>query len=126
MCARRTGECSKNPEYMIHNCKMSCGYCSPICTDTNSRCTEWAKADKVARSRSMQTLTAALALSLARASSAWRRMQHDTPLADTELNPNRASPFAVPPRSRVHDARLPRLVRHVLLHVRRQVRRRRA
>jgi len=40
------GECTKNPEYMLHKCKMSCGYCSPVCEDSNSRCAEWAKAEQ--------------------------------------------------------------------------------
>lgn len=38
------GECSKNPGYMLHNCKRSCGQCSGSgsCSDNHNTCEYWA------------------------------------------------------------------------------------
>merc|ERR1719272_686561 len=42
------GECTRNPGYMIPNCKKSCGQCNPTppaptCTDLNNECSSWSQ-----------------------------------------------------------------------------------
>jgi len=51
-CSRwaRDGECTRNPKYMLANCKLSCNACSTSgsgstsssCRDSNTQCTSWA------------------------------------------------------------------------------------
>jgi len=37
------GECSKNPDYMLKNCKKSCDQCETSCVDGNKSCPNWAQ-----------------------------------------------------------------------------------
>ena len=34
----KQGECNKNPRYMHHNCRLSCGTCITKCVDRNKKC----------------------------------------------------------------------------------------
>merc|ERR1719384_1869646 len=37
-----SGECERNPAFMLANCRLSCGVCTPSCSDDNPSCGFWA------------------------------------------------------------------------------------
>merc|ERR1719512_234946 len=43
-----SGECERNPGYMLANCRLSCGVCAP-CSDDNPSCGFWASIGECAR-----------------------------------------------------------------------------
>jgi len=43
-----SGECERNPAYMLANCRLSCGVCAP-CSDDNPSCEFWANSGECAR-----------------------------------------------------------------------------
>ena len=36
------GECQKNPDWMLKNCRISCNECENKCSDHNQHCAAWA------------------------------------------------------------------------------------
>ncbi|KAK6644309.1 hypothetical protein RUM43_000576 [Polyplax serrata] len=52
----RRGECSKNPNWMLANCKKSCNQCAKKCNNYNKDCEFWAKIGECTKNPSYMTI----------------------------------------------------------------------
>ncbi|XP_047482458.1 zinc metalloproteinase nas-15-like [Penaeus chinensis] len=52
----QSGECEKNPDWMLTNCRKACNKCDNTCKDTNVFCNEWSQMGECTRNAPYMSL----------------------------------------------------------------------